>query len=574
MFIGLLALASQISADRQPFPLAERCRLSKVGHGPRYSVGGNASTKPQREITATPIGDRMSIKRAAIATATLFAIGLFGPQVLAAGAEGGSSIDAAMAAFLGPISEALSSFVFYKITIAGTKVGWVVLWLGAALIYLTFYFGFINLKPASFRQALKIVRGRYLDPTAPGEVSQLQAMSTALSGTVGIGNIAGVGVAIAWGGPGATFWLILIGLGAMSVKFAECTLGVKYREVHADGSVSGGPMYYLKHGLANRGYAKLGIVLSASYAAFGMPTILQWATVNQMFAQVKNTAGIETGWIFGLVLAALTAIVIIGGIKSIARVTVLLVPLMAGIYLLAALTIILFNFTEIPGAIMTIITGAFAPDAVEGGLIGVIFIGMRRAIYSTEAGLGTSSMAHAAAKTREPVSEGLVGLMEPFIDSVIICTITALVIVISGQYAPQPDGLVGIELTSAAFTSIYPGFDWVLMIAVLLFGFSTIISWGYYNGKIWTFIFGESKASENTFKAVFCLLLIPGGVMTATQVFDIADSLFFMLAVPNIIGLFIMAPELRADLRNYFARINAGEIKEIGETGQAAAAKA
>lgn len=502
-----------------------------------------------------------SAKIAAALTGAAAAAPVTGAMAQEAAAEP-VTIDSAISEILSPISETLSSVVFYEIPIGSTSISVIVLWLGVALIYLTVYFGFINLRAISFRQAWKIMRGRYHDANAPGEVTQFQAMSTALSGTVGIGNIAGVGVAIAWGGPGATVWLILIGLCAMSVKFAECTLGVKYREVHEDGTVSGGPMYYLKNGLANRGYVKLGLVLSAMYAGFGIPTILQWATVNQMFLQVKNTTGFDTGWAFGVALAAVCAAVIIGGITSIAKVTVRLVPTMAALYLLAALTIILFNVTAVPAAVMVIIKGAIAPEAVQGGIIGAIIVGMRRAIYSTEAGLGTSSMAHAAAKTREPVSEGLVGLMEPFIDSVVICTITALVIVISGQHVLRLEGVEGIALTSAAFTSVFPWFDVVLMVAVLLFGFSTVISWGYYTEKIWTFVFGESRHSVITFKWVFCLLLIPGAVLTTTQVFDIIDSLFFLLALPNMIGLYIMAPEIKADLKDYLARVRSGEIKE------------
>ena len=475
-----------------------------------------------------------------------------------------ASIDAAIAGGLGPISESLASMVFYELDVAGASVGWIVAWLGLALILITLYLGFVNLKAVSFHQFFKIMRGQYSDPSAPGEVSQAQAMFTALSGTIGIGNIAGVGIAIAWGGPGATFWMIIIGLCAMSVKFAECTLGVKYRETHADGTVSGGPMYYLKHGLANRGYAKLGIILSVAYATFGLPTILQWGTVNQMFVQVKSTTGFDQAWIFGVVLAIVSATVIIGGIRSIARVTVRLVPTMATIYLIAALSVILFNITSVPGAFVLIFEGAFAPDAVSGGILGALIVGMRRAIYSTEAGLGTSSMAHAAAKTSEPVSEGLVGMMEPLIDTVIVCTITALVIIISGQHVLRLEGVEGIALTSAAFTSIFPWFDWVLMIAVLLFGFSTVISWAYYTEKIWTFVLGDSQRVIIGFRIIFCILLIPGGVMTPTQVFDIMDSMFFLLALPNIIGLYIMMPEVKADLRDYLARLKSGKITETG----------
>lgn len=478
-----------------------------------------------------------------------------------------TSVDAALAGFIVPISDWLSSLVFYRVSIGGVDVELIVLWLAAALLSLTFYFGFVNLRPRSFRLAWRIMRGRYEDATAPGQVTQFQALSTALSGTVGIGNIAGVAIAMAWGGPGATFWMILIGLCAMSVKFAECTLGVKYREQHADGSVSGGPMYYLKHGLANRGYVKLGLFLSGLYAAFGIPTILQWATVNQMYSISSEVGGFTGGWIFGLVLAGLAAAVIIGGITSIARVTVRLVPLMAAIYLLAALTIIVGNFDQIPTAIGVIFSGAFSPEAVEGGIIGVIIVGMRRAIYSTEAGLGTSSMAHSAAKTREPVSEGLIGLMEPFIDTVIICTMTALVIVITGAYEMRE--LSDVKITLAAFTSVFPWFDGVLTVAVLLFGFSTVISWAYYTEKIWTFVLGESRATLVAFRVIFCLLLVPGGVFTAQQVFDIIDSLFFLLALPNIIGLYIMAPEIKADMIDYFRRVDSGAIVET--KGQATA---
>ncbi|MEE8370564.1 MAG: alanine/glycine:cation symporter family protein [Sphingomonadales bacterium] len=491
---------------------------------------------------------------------------------LPASAQG--TLDETMAGILGPIGTFLSDIVFYEMVFQldpascepGTPEGectlgvpLIVVWMGLPMLILTGYFGFINFK--GFKIAWKILRGRYWDETAPGEVSQFQALTTALSGTVGIGNIAGVGVAIALGGPGATFWMIIIGFCAMSVKFAECTLGVKYRETHADGTVSGGPMYYLKNGLANRGYVRLGLILSGIYALFGLPTILQWATVNQMHSMVNEATGwFPQGWTFGLMLAVLVGAIIIGGIKTIVRVTSKLVPLMVFIYLSAALVIIGMNITEVPAAFATIFELAFNPEAAGGAIIGVIIIGMRRAVYSTEAGLGTSSMVHAAAKTREPVSEGMVGLMEPFIDTVVVSTITALVIVISGAW--QQPGLEDIKLTSKAFETSFVWFPYVLALAVFLFGFSTIISWGYYTEKIWTFIFGDSMRSVVTFKTLFCLLLIPGAVLTASQVFDIIDSLFFLLAIPNIVGLYIMAPEIKADLKSYLARLKSGEIKE------------
>ncbi len=472
------------------------------------------------------------------------------------------SLDQTLSDIFAPLGSALSSFVFYEIEVNGVAIPLVVIWMVIPLFMLTIYFGFANIKPRSFKQAWKVLRGRYHDPAAPGEVTQFQALSTALSGTIGIGNIAGVAIAIAWGGPGATFWMILIGLGAMSVKFAEATLGVKYREEHADGTVSGGPMYYLKNGLKARGWPKLGLFLAFSYAIVGIPTLLQWATVNQMFSQFRLTTGFQSGAVFGVILAALTAAVILGGIKSIAKVTARLVPFMAGIYLITALGVIAFHIGGLPDAVLTIITGAFSPEAVEGGILGVIIVGMRRAVYSTEAGLGTSSMAHSAAKTREPASEGMVALMEPFIDTIVVSTITALVIILTGAYQLRLEGYDDIQITSAAFTSVIPWFKWLLMVAVLLFGFSTIISWGYYTEKIWTFVVGETKWSIYGFRTIFSIALIPGGVLTATQVFDLIDSLFFMLAVPNVIGLYLLAPVVKAELKSYFARVKSGEIQE------------
>lgn len=471
-----------------------------------------------------------------------------------------SSIGSAMAGIIGPIGSVLASFVFKEFAFGNVMVPWIVVWIALPMFILTIYFGFINL--SSFGTARKILTGRYWDENAPGEVSQFQALTTALSGTVGIGNIAGVAVAIGMGGPGATFWMIIIGLCAMSVKFAECTLGVKYREIHENGTVSGGPMYYLKHGLKNRGWPKLGVFLSFTYVALALPAILQWATVNQIHSQLSSATGLfaGNGLGFGIALAILVGAVILGGLHSIAYVTSKLVPAMVFIYLFAALTILLSNVTMIPAAFLTIFEHAFNPQAIGGGVVGVIIIGMRRAVYSTEAGLGTSSMVHSAAKTNEPVSEGMVGLMEPFIDTVVVSTITALVIVVSGAW--QIEGLNDIQLTSKAFETSISWFPWVLSLAVFLFGFSTIVSWAYYVEKVWEFIFGKSNASIKTYRLVYVLLLIPGAVLTAAQVFDIIDSIFFLMAVPNIIGLYIMAPEIKADLKSYLRRLKSGEIKE------------
>jgi AGCS family alanine or glycine:cation symporter len=459
------------------------------------------------------------------------------------------------------IINALGDFVFSTINVFGTDVEWVVAFLAAPMIILTLYFGFINLK--SFPIAYKIIRGRYHDENAPGEVTQFQALATALSGTVGLGNIAGVAIAIAKGGPGATLWMIIIGLLAMTLKFAECTLGVKYRTVRADGTIAGGPMYYLQKGLKEKGWAKAGLFLAWAYGILALPTLLQVAQVNQAYSQLSAVTGLEgnfAAWAFGAVFAGLTAIVIIGGIRSIANVTSKLVPLMCMIYILAALFVIIGNITEVPGAFATIISSAMNPEAATGGVLGVIVIGMQRAVYSSEAGLGSATMAHAAAKTNEPVSEGMVALMEPFIDTVVVCTMTALVIVITGTYTIE--GYSDIQMTSAAFGSVISWFPAVLAVAVLMFAFSTVISWGYYAGKIWEFVVGGSNSSMAIFKIIFCAALIPGAVFTSDTVFTLMDSMFFLMAIPNIIGIYILAPEIKRDVASYLARLKSGEIKE------------
>ena len=465
--------------------------------------------------------------------------------------------------FLVDIINGLDGIVFMSVDMFGASVKPIVIWMGAPMLLLTVYFGFVNL--TSFGRAWRVGRGDYHDPTADGEVTQFQALSTALSGTVGLGNIAGVAAAISLGGPGATFWMIIIGFCAMSLKFAECTLGVKYRVVHEDGTVSGGPMHYLKNGLAARGWKKAGLFLGWSYALLALPSLLQIATVNQIYESITVVTHADSTlyqWIFGVALAVLTAIVILGGIKSIANVTSKLVPLMAFIYISAALVIILGNIEHLPAAVVTIFERAFNPQSVAGGVLGVIVIGMQRAVYSTEAGLGSATMAHAAAKTREPISEGMVALMEPFIDTVVVCTMTALVIVITGVYQGS-DGIEGVTLTASAFGSVISWFPWVLAVAAFMFGFSTIISWGYYSGKIWEFLFGGSRQSVAIYKFVYCAALIPGAVFTLTEVYTLMSSLFFMMAIPNIIGIYLMAPELKADLKSYLARLKSGEIKAL-----------
>ena len=416
--------------------------------------------------------------------------------------------------FFVPIVDVIAMFIFWDPIAAmgfdiGASIPIVVVWLVFGALFFTVKMNFINVR--AFKHAIDLVRGKYDDPKDEGEVSHFQALATALSATVGLGNIAGVAVAITVGGPGATFWMIVAGLLGMSSKFVECTLGVKYRVVNDNGEVSGGPMYYLKNGLAKYGYGNIGKVLAVLFAilciggSFGGGNMFQ---ANQAYAQLSGQFPMLSGNgpMFGFLLAILVGTVIIGGIKSIARVTEKIVPFMAVLYVAAALVILLVNFSEIGNAFAMIFKGAFAPSAAFGGFIGVIIQGFRRAAFSNEAGVGSASIAHSATKTNEPVSEGIVSLLEPFIDTVVICTMTALVIIVTGMSGVQ--GVEGAQLTSQAFESVISWFPYVLVIAIFLFAFSTMISWSYYGLKSWTYLFGSSKKSELVYKLIFLIFQV------------------------------------------------------------------
>ena len=449
-----------------------------------------------------------------------------------------------------------------------TKIPFVVFWLVLGAVIFTIYMRFINIK--GFFHAIQLVRGKYDDPNHKGEVSHFQALVTALSGTVGLGNIAGVAVAITLGGPGATFWMILAGLLGMSSKFIECTLGVKYRNISADGEVSGGPMYYLSKGLALKGFVNFGKVLAVIFAilciggSFGGGNMFQ---ANQAFAQLSNLESFEflkgNGAWFGVILALLVGVVIIGGIKSIANVTDKIVPLMVGIYVLSALTIIGLNFSEVGHAFKLIFSGAFSPDAALGGVIGVLIVGFQRAAFSNEAGVGSASIAHSAAKTEEPVSEGIVALLEPFIDTVVVCTMTALVLIFTG-FAEDTQGYEGAELTSAAFEhGLGTWSKYVLAFSAVLFAFSTMISWSYYGLKSWTYLFGSSKWVDYSYKAIFLFFIVVGSSSSLGAVIDFSDMMILGMAFPNILGLYFFAKEVKFDLKDYFSRIKSGKIKKF-----------
>ncbi len=482
--------------------------------------------------------------------------------------------------------------IFYKIPFTETiQVPWVLIVLIVGAVFFTIYFKFINI--SGFGTAINIVRGKYdeiesggddhveastesihstdgdlidtirveQDADHHGEVSHFQALTAALSATVGLGNIAGVAVAISIGGPGATFWMIIAGLIGMASKFAECTLGVKYREIDENGKVFGGPMYYLKKGLQEKGLTQLGKVLAVVFAimciggSFGGGNMFQ---SNQAFAMIESYTGGEEsflhgyGWAFGLVMAVLVGIVIIGGIKKIAKVTDKIVPFMVVIYVGCALVILGMHASQIPSAFGEIFSGAFTGLGIAGGVFGVLIQGFKRAAFSNEAGIGSASIAHAAVKTKYAASEGLVALLEPFIDTVLVCTMTALVLVISngngeimtyGQEVTQ-----GVEVTSKAFAASISWFPLVLTVAVILFAFSTMISWSYYGYQAWTYLFGRSKRVEYSYKILFCVFVVIGAAAKLGSVINFSDAMIFAMLVPNMIGLFLLAPKVKEEL--------------------------
>jgi AGCS family alanine or glycine:cation symporter len=468
-----------------------------------------------------------------------------------------------------PFADAVAGAVFSSFPVAGVQIPFVLVWLIVAAIIFTFYFNFINLR--AFKHGFELVRGDYYDPKAAGEVTHFQALATALSGTVGLGNIAGVAVAVSLGGPGATFWMILAGFLGMSSKFTECTLGVKYRDVMPDGTVSGGPMYYLTKGLAEKGanFAKLGKVLAVMFAifcvggSFGGGNMFQ---ANQSFAQLVNVTGGDAswlankGWLYGLVVAGLVGMVIMGGIKGIARVTSKIVPFMAVIYVIAGMAIILLNISQVPAAIGAIIDGAFTAEGISGGVIGVLFQGFKRAAFSNEAGVGSAAIAHSAVQTSRPVTEGFVALYEPFVDTIVVCTITALVIIITGTWDPSVDPSAGVQLTSKAFESAFSWFPYVLTIAVVLFAFSTMISWSYYGLKSWTFLFGENKVTDATYKLLFLFFVVIGSSMQLGAVIDFSDAMIFAMAFPNLLGCYFLLPVVKKELNEYWDDYKSGRL--------------
>ncbi len=457
----------------------------------------------------------------------------------------------------------------------GASIPFVVIWLFLGGVFLTLRMGFINIR--GFFHAIALIRGVYDDPKERGEVSHFQALSSALSATVGLGNIGGVAVAVGTGGPGATFWMIVVGLLGMSTKFAECTLGQIYRHVGPDGTVLGGPMRYLREGLKGRNFfgiplSGLGEVLAFVFAllcigaSFGGGNSYQ---VSQSLTALKQAPGLEflqtDPWIYGLVMAVCVGLVIIGGIKSIGKVASKIVPLMCICYVLACLWIIVANNAQVPAALSAIWNEAFHPQAMfAGGFWGVMVIGVRRAVFSNEAGAGSAAIAHSAAKTDEPVSEGIVALLEPFVDTVVVCTMTAVAIGVTGVYAtPAGQELAaanqGAALTLMAFTTGGPAwFAYVLYASVFLFAYSTCISWSYYGERCFVQLLGER--SSLIYKLLFVVFTFLGSVVTATNILDFSDLMILAMAVPNLLGVFLLSGVIREELTDYWRRYKTGQL--------------
>lgn len=472
--------------------------------------------------------------------------------------------------FFEPLVEFLGKILFWDPFAAlgldlGAKVPFIVVWLIGGGLFFTLYLKFINVR--GLKQGAKLMFGLDKRSHGGGETSHFQAVSQALSSTVGMGNIAGVAVAITLGGPGATFWMIVAGFLGMSSKFAECTLGVKYRFVDKNGGISGGPMYYLRDGLKEIGWPRLGMFLAyvfaaiITFSAFGIGNMFQ---SNQVHAQLSTLfpAIVPYGFWVGLALAIMTGLVILGGIKSISRVCDKLFPTMAILYVSMCLLIIFSNISQIGHAFQVIWDGAFTPDAAKGGIVGVLIMGFRRAAFSNEAGIGSAAIAHSTVKTNKPVTEGYVALLEPFIDTVIICTMTALTLIFSGVYA-NPGHLEGAQLTSAAFSTFAPWAPYVLLLCMLLFAYSTLIGWSYYGVKGFDFLFGglterltgKRIYAEKFYQVVFLLFIIVGTTTSLGAIIDFSDMLVLTMAVPNIIGLYMLAPVLKREVKAYRASL-------------------
>jgi len=472
------------------------------------------------------------------------------------------NVDALMDKYVAPVSDAVANMIFFPVSIGASKVPLIIFWILAAGIFFTLFFRGISIW--GLKHAIDIVaKPADKSSDSSGEVSSFQALATALSGTIGIGSIAGVAISISIGGPGAAFWIFAGAFLGMSIKFVEASLAVKYRRFNLDGTVSGGPMHYIAHGLTRKKMRWLGQPLSVIFAILCIGGAISGGNmiqINQSAHQLLLiTGGTESfmhgyTWVFGLIIAILVWLAVVDGIKSISKITTILVPAMCFLYIGAGLVVILANFMHIPHAIALIIREAFSPHAVAGGVFGTIIIGLRRSVQSNEAGTGAAAIAYAAVKTNEPVTQGFVALLETLLTG-ILCLLTSFAIVFSGILDTAQVGQIsGIELASSAFESVISFFPYILSLVVILFALSTLISWAYYGQKAWTFLVGEGHKRNLTFDVIYCIFIVIGSAMNVASVINITDAMMIAMSVPNIIALYILSPEIKSDLIDYVRR--------------------
>ena len=531
-----------------------------------YDIGGSSMLGDDELIDATAAIDDHAKLAAAVA------------KLIAKADEEGYSMASGSVTLTIPTVTASGNDVQATLQVSRTGIPLAVLWLVLGAIFFTVRMGFVQLR--CLGHAVKVTKGDYDNPDDEGEVSHFQALTAALSATVGLGNIAGVAIAISIGGPGATVWMIAAGFLGMASKFTECSLGQMYRQQRPDGSVMGGAMYYLSNGLKDMGMTGLGRVLAVLFAILCVGGSLAGGNsfqVNQSLGALAETVPffknpesglVENGWVYGLIMTAMVAAVIMGGLKRIAQTAEKIVPTMCGIYVAACLAVIVMHAGDIPDAFGKIFGGAMTPDAGFGGMIGVLIVGFQRAAFSNEAGVGSAAIAHSAAKTEFPVREGIVALLEPMIDTIIVCTMTALVIVVTGAYDPaNPEfsGFIasknGAGLTSQAFKTTISWFPYVLSIAVVLFAFSTMISWSYYGERCWVWMFGDK--SSMTYKVLFLVFVFLGSIITATNVLDFGDLMILGMALPNVLGVVLLSGKVREALDEYTGKLKSGELKSF-----------
>ncbi len=466
------------------------------------------------------------------------------------------NLDKEIDKYVTPVSEKVSGIMFFPVTLLGVEIPVIILWILAAGLFFTFYFRWIGIW--GLKHSFEIL-SKPKENTAEGEISPLGALMSALSGTVGLGTIAGVAISISIGGPGAALWIMFGAVLGMTLKFAEVSLSLKYRKFLPDGTVAGGPMHFIAHGLTRRKMRWLGQPLAVVFAWLcigGALTGGNMIQINQTTRQIINIAGGETGilhgynWLIGLVCAILMGMIIIGGVKVITKVAMKAVPFMIYLYLFAGIIILIANWHNLPYTFYIMVKEAFFPSSVAGGIIGIMIIGMRRSVQTNEAGTGSAPIVYAPAQTDEPISQGFIALIEPFLTG-LVCLLSAGIIVSSGVYKNYTTGVTGIELTSSAFESIFPWFKYILSVIVILFALTTLISWAYYGQKAWNYIVGEGKKRTLFYQLWFLTFTVLGAIMNVNTVINLTDSMMLGMAVPNCLAMYIMAKELKEDLIKY-----------------------